>query len=306
MKNYYRIMLGRGSMYAEEAKGGDYIGAGFIKDINLAKRLPEKWRDFNKEFIPVYLKQNPDKTKIAAGLSCGYLWTICKGIQDGDVVLCPDGKGNYMIGEVISDYYFVKGEDLPHRRKVTWFGELPKSTMSQSLQNSAGSIGTVSNLSKYSDELSKLIENPHTVVTTSDESVEDPTVFALETHLEEFLVHNWQHTQLGKKYNIFEVDGELVGQQYPSDTGPIDILAISKNKKELLVVELKRGRISDVVVGQIQRYMGYVKDELAEKDQTVKGVIIALEDDLRLRRALSVAKDIEFMTYQIKFTLNKS
>jgi restriction system protein len=30
-----------------------------------------------------------------------------------------------------------------------------------------------------------------------------------------------------------------------------------------------------IVLGQIQRYMGYVKDELAEADQQVKGVIIA-------------------------------
>lgn len=47
-------------------------------------------------------------------------------------------------------------------------------------------------------------------------------------------------TELGKKYNIFNEDDELVGQQYETDTGPIDILAISKDKKELLVVELKK------------------------------------------------------------------
>ena len=140
----------------------------------------------------------------------------------------------------------------------------------------------------------------------TDDSVEDPSVFALEKHLEDFLVQNWEHTELGKKYNIFEEDGELVGQQYPSDTGPIDILAISKDKKELLVVELKKGRISDVVIGQIQRYMGYVKEELAENGQIVKGVIIALEDDTRLRRALAVTQNIDFYTYKVSFKLIKS
>ena len=44
-----------------------------------------------------------------------------------------------------------------------------------------------------------------------------------------------------------------------------------------LVIELKKGRASDSVVGQIQRYMGYVKDELAEKNQPVKGVIIGFD-----------------------------
>ena len=47
---------------------------------------------------------------------------------------------------------------------------------------------------------------------------------------EDFLVKNWKSTSLGKEYDIYSEDGELVGQQYPSDTGPIDILAISKDK----------------------------------------------------------------------------
>ena len=96
-----------------------------------------------------------------------------------------------------------------------------------------------------------------------------------------------------------------MGQQYPSDTGPIDILAISKDKKELLVVELKKGRVTDVVVGQLQRYMGYVKEELAEKNQTVRGAIIAFEEDVKLRRALAVTKNIDFYTYKIYFKLEK-
>ncbi len=118
-------------------------------------------------------------------------------------------------------------------------------------------------------------------------------------------MQNWHHTELGKHYDIYEEDGEIVGQQYPSDTGPIDVLAISKDKKQILVVELKKGRVSDVVVGQIQRYMGYVKEELAEKNQTVRGAIIAFEDDLKINRALSVAQNIDFYTYKISFKLEK-
>jgi len=72
------------------------------------------------------------------------------------------------------------------------------------------------------------------------------------------------------------------------------------------VVELKKGRISDNVLGQIQRYMGYVQEELAEEGQKVKGVIIALEDDLRIRRALSVVNNIEFYRYQVSFKLFKT
>ena len=137
----------------------------------------------------------------------------------------------------------------------------------------------------------------------TDEYVEDPTVFGLEKHLEEFLVANWANTELGTNYDIYEVDGEVGGQQYPSDTGPMDILAISKDKSELLVVELKKGGTSDVVVGQIQRYMGFAQYELAEVNQTVKGVIIGLESDLRLHRALSIIPNIKFYRYEVNFKL---
>jgi restriction system protein len=86
----------------------------------------------------------------------------------------------------------------------------------------------------------------------------------------------------------------------------VDILAISKDKKRLLVVELKKGRASDAVVGQVLRYMGYVQEELAEDGQTVQGVIIALEDDQRIRRALAIVPNIVFYRYQISFKLLKT
>lgn len=300
-------MLGRKSVHAEEAHKGNFIGADFGMDQDLAGQLPDSWRDFNEKFIPKYVELNPGKAKISAGLACGMLWTIAKGVQVGDVVLCPDGKGSYYAGEVIGEYEYHKGEVLPHRRDVRWFTQtISREEMSEPLQNSAGSIGTVSNITKYAEELEKLLDGsrPPGIIAT-DESIEDPSVFALEKHLEDFLVQNWKSTELGKTYDIYEEEGEMVGQQYPSDTGPIDILAISKDKKELLVVELKKGRVSDMVVGQIQRYMGYVKDELAEPNQTVRGVIIAFEDDVRIHRALSVAQNIEFYTYKIQFKLEK-
>ena len=150
------------------------------------------------------------------------------------------------------------------------------------------------------------VQSKHrTTLLSTDPSVEDPSYFALEKHLEDFLVENWSQSELGKQYDIYEEEGELVGQQYPSDTGPIDILAISKDKKSLLVVELKKGRASDNVVGQIQRYMGYVKEELAEINQTVRGVIIASDDDLRIKRALSVTNNIDFYRYEVSFKLKK-
>lgn len=107
--------------------------------------------------------------------------------------------------------------------------------------------------------------------------------FALEKHLEDFIVRNWSNTILNEKYDIYEQEGITVGRQYQTGSGPLDILAINKDKSEFLVIELKRDRASDVVVGQIKRYMGWIKRNIAREDQDVRGCIIALEDDPNLK-----------------------
>lgn len=307
MKSYYRVMLGQKSVHAEECFTGNFIGTDFGINQDLTKKLPDEWRAFNKEFIPVFLAAHPDKTKIGAGLACGALWTVSKGIQKGDIVLCPDGMGKYRVGEISGDYYYAPGKILFHRRPVTWLNvTIDRAVMSEALQNSTGSIGTVSNVTQHRDEIEKLIGGVSAPkLISTDATVEDPSAFALEEHLEDFLVKNWPHTELGKEYDIYEEDGEK-GQQYQTDTGPLDILAISKDKKRLLVVELKKGRASDAVVGQTLRYMSFVQEELAEEGQTVQGVIIAHEDDQRIRRALAMTPNIAFYRYQVSFKLVKA
>jgi len=312
MRNFYRLMLGKGSSHVQECLQEGFVGVGWFANIDLSNAISSAadWKAFNNAMIPVYLSENPTKKKVAAGLSCGFTYTVCKAINKGDIVLTPKGDGNYAVGEVSSDYLYAPGKTLPHRRLVNWFpGTIARSDMSVELKNSSGSIGTVSNISRYASELEALLigqkptQNPG--IYSTDENVEDPSIFALEKHLEDFLVANWKSTELSKNYDIYEDEGEIVGQQYMTDTGPIDILAISKDRKELLVIELKKGRVSDVVVGQIQRYMGYAKEELCEEGQSVKGLIIGLEDDNKIRRALSVTTGISFYRYIVDFRLIK-
>ncbi len=132
---------------------------------------------------------------------------------------------------------------------------------------------------------------------------QETVTFALERHLEEFMIENWSRTEIGAKYDILSDGVDLVGQQYQTDTGRIDILAIKKDASEYLVIELKKGRPCDSVVGQIARYIGYIVAEVADENQEVKGAIIALDDDLRLRRALQVMPSVIFYRYEIQFRL---
>ena len=86
-RSYYRIMLGRKSSFAQQCHEEKWFGGGWGVAQDLTNDLSDNWREFNAKFIPVYLKANPEKSKVAAGLACGMLHTICKRIQKDDVVL---------------------------------------------------------------------------------------------------------------------------------------------------------------------------------------------------------------------------
>ena len=155
-------------------------------------------------------------------------------------------------------------------------------------------------------ELTLSIEDSDQILSSSENQLTTTNSFVMEKHLEEFIIGNWNSLDLGKEYDLCEeqIDGKR--KKFRTDTGEIDIFALSKDKKTYLVIELKKGRASDKVVGQIQRYMGYIKEEIANSNQSVKGLIIGLNDDLSLRRALSFNSDIiQFKKYQIKFDLVK-
>lgn len=306
MKKYFRVFLGSGGEHFKESLDNGFIGIDYGFSESLTPYLAETWSESRGKIKPKYLEFNPGKSPVGAGLSSGALWTFGRGMQRGDLVFCPDGNGNYFVAEITGDYRYVPESFFPHQREVHWQkSTFPRAEMSFDLKKSTGSTLTIIDVTKYADEIEKL-SGGTTVpfLLSSDETIEDPSAFALEKHLEDFLIYNWSQTELASKYDLVTDDGVIVAQQYQSDTGPIDILAISKDKKEYLVVELKKGRTSDAVVGQTLRYMGFVKNDLATNGESVRGAVIALEDDLRLRNALSMVPSIDFYRYQIDFKLN--
>lgn len=127
--------------------------------------------------------------------------------------------------------------------------------------------------------------------------------FAMEKYLEEFIEANFSNINFGAKLELYQ-DEENSGRQYPTSIGNIDLLAVDKEKKEFVVIELKKGRGSDVVIGQILRYMGYVKENLA-KDYKVRGIIIVKEKDERLEYALKLMPNVDLFVYKVSFDLKK-
>lgn len=251
------------------------------------------------------IAEEDSSSRVAAGLAAGMTWTAGRGISVGDLVLVPTGQSTYRVARVTGDYFYVKGADLPHRRPVNWLEtEIGRDDLSDDLKRPLRSVGTLVSLGEAPELDSLLGGSARPMIQVSDETVEYPLSFVLERHLEDFLEANWEHTELAKRYDIVTIDGERVGQQYPTDTGPIDVLAISKDGTEFLVIELKRGRVSDNVVGQILRYMGFINE--LDESKTVRGIIIGTDDDQKFRRAISMVPNLEFYKYEVNFKLKRA
>ena len=112
MKSYYRLMLGAKSKHAADCLSGNFVGTDFHIHQDLSGHLPSQWRDFNREFIPVYLKTHPEKSKVAAGLTCGAIWTVSESNQTvhGVIIALEDDpklKRAISMDPVIEFYRYV-------------------------------------------------------------------------------------------------------------------------------------------------------------------------------------------------------
>ncbi len=125
----------------------------------------------------------------------------------------------------------------------------------------------------------------------------------IEIHLEQWLVDHWEQVDFGAPLKIYEEDGESVGQQYDTQTvGRIDLLCEDTASGALVVIELKRGQQSDVVVGQLARYMGWVKEHLAD-GRAVEGIVLTPSYDERLRYAIKAVPGSRVLRYETRFDI---
>ncbi len=81
--------------------------------------------------------------------------------------------------------------------------------------------------------------------------------FVMERYLEEFIEENFYKIDFGAKLELYQ-DEENNGRQYSTLVGNIDLLAMDRNKKKFVIIELKKGKSNDVVVGQILRIFVFV------------------------------------------------
>ena len=120
---------------------------------------------------------------------------------------------------------------------------------------------------------------------------------ANEAEVRDFIAECIQKGQMGT-LSLYQ---GIQGVEFDTkEVGRIDLLCTDQ-QGNFIVVEIKKDRSGDKVVGQIQRYMGWVKEHLAG-DKDVRGIIVLRkhEDDY------DADKQLLYVNYAIKTNPNIS
>ena len=190
--------------------------------------------------------------------------------SDGRIVL---SEGQRLNARELLNSYNASGEYIEFDNKADWI----------SFYGGATDMPSQSSALEYYVKRGKIRQAVATKKRQSKskadfEDFEDMIVS--EKALEDYLENNLNVVGDRIKNNL-----QLVGRQYSTPVGPIDLLAKDRKTGDYVVLELKKGRSADKVFGQCSRYMGWIRRNLASPGQEVHGVIVARSIDGKLKAA---------------------
>ena len=240
----------------------------------------------------------PSKPAPTKALFVNTIWAFYHEIAPGDFVIARRGRKTLAaVGKVSGPAYYAPGKFPDHVRsdwahahpnflEVSWHDQPRNKAFSTVV------FGMIALAEISQEQYRSFVEGPGPPPPPIDveDALEDPSAFVLEKYLEDFIVSNFDTIFKGE-LKIFEDAEGNEGQQYATDIGPIDILAVEPGSKAFVVIELKKGRPSDKVVGQTLRYMGWVKKNLCTDGHAVKGLVICRDYDPKLSYALEMTRN---------------
>ena len=80
-------------------------------------------------------------------------------------------------------------------------------------------------------------------------------------------------------------------------SGIVDLLAVRKTRKELLILELKKKGASHRALGQLLRYMGDAA--MLWPELSVHAILVALHAESRLELALAAVPSVTFYAFRV-------
>jgi hypothetical protein len=117
---------------------------------------------------------------------------------------------------------------------------------------------------------------------------------ALEQHLQD----HWDATEFAQLGIVLANEEEhgFPCRQVLTPRNTIDLLGYRRAAREWWVFELKKGRSSDAVVGQVQRYMGWMASR-AKPSEKVRGAIIVGRTDENLKASVASNERLSLWQY---------
>lgn len=137
-------------------------------------------------------------------------------------------------------------------------------------------------------------------VPVSGADPETTSEFAYEHDLRDYLARNLH--LIDPSLRLYEDEG-IKGVEFPAGGRFIDILAT--DGVGYVVIELKVSKGYDRVVGQLLRYVGWIKRNHADAGQPVRGVIVAKEISEDLRIACAEVPNVTLFEYELSVALNR-
>lgn len=159
---------------------------------------------------------------------------------------------------------------------------------------------------KVSDDLTlarKLIGNPELKKiqskTKAKRHIDCPStkLFETEENLQRYLYSNWNKTPFSEEWSLVPSTSYL-GKFPAGNAWEIDFLAHHKKLNKWLVIEIKQDKSSDETIGQILRYIGWVKKNKARKTDEVEGLIICGSVDEEILSALICVPFVQAQIYR--------
>jgi Endonuclease NucS len=122
-------------------------------------------------------------------------------------------------------------------------------------------------------------------------------IFNSERELQNYLHKNIDKLNFnGRKLSLYPNGFEFAAHE----VGYIDLLCID-DLGNFCIIETKVDRISDKVIGQISRYMGWVDTHLNKHKKKVYGLVIGLNHNIKLKYAAKLNENIFVFEYKLGF-----
>jgi len=213
---------------------------------------------------------------------------ICTVNHDSRMHYPENGKPR-MANDERYDFLF-----RPERGRLVWY-DPAKHGVWRIVQHEDGSLGVAREGHKVA--AAEVEEGVPEAVGAGDAAVG----FQAEDQLRDYLALNVDSIEDGLQLYVDEYGN--AGVEYATPIGQIDLLG-EDAQGDLVVVELKVGRGPDTAVGQLLRYMGWIKRHLAE-DRSVRGIIVAQHASEQLKYAVADLPSVTVKEYELTVTLHE-